>query len=718
MNGKATNRMPTGQILGCKLLLAAALFTASAPALSAEYWLRAESFSVTLPDGVSVPMWGYAQCTANFAGCGAPSAPGPELVIAPGDTTGLTVHLRNTLPEPSSLVINGQITVMTPVWTDGTSGPRTNPAQRVRSFTHEAAARVGGLDGNATYTWPTIKPGTYLYQSGTHPQVQVQMGLYGAMISDGTTVGQSSGVVYDKALTLLFSEIDPVLHTAVANGTYGFDADGNPLGGPTSTLNYKPAYFLINGKTFNPADPALATYTAGERVLTRFLNAGLRTRVPMISNGHLSVIAEDGNPYPWGSHPRQQYTIFLPAAKTMDALFVAQVIAGADATYTIYDRRLALNNNAALDGGMMALIKVNKSTATAPPVIVSPPPGVVLYAAAGTPLNFQVYATAGGAAPLAATLGLKSDAEKRKEEKRKEKDKEDRKDENKQKDKDEDAIPAPVAPVLPLAGPVAYSLEKSPYGSKINEETGDFSWTPGGGQVGKHLVVVRATTPTGDYDASQVYIDVAASNQIPVAAKDSYTMVQDSTLSVAAPGVLANDSDADMDALTAVNYSSLAGTVNGNADGSFTYKPSKTDFVGTETFTYSASDRRSFSAPATVTVNVIANRPPIVNGDTISVPFMENGKKSRETYTPVLINVLANDYDSDAELDTNNRIDFATVKIVADPDKGGVASVDKLTGVISYKPKPGFKGTEKFTYTVKDTRNATSKSASVQVIVK
>jgi VCBS repeat-containing protein len=94
-------------------------------------------------------------------------------------------------------------------------------------------------------------------------------------------------------------------------------------------------------------------------------------------------------------------------------------------------------------------------------------------------------------------------------------------------------------------------------------------------------------------------------NVAPVAVDDSYTTAQDTPLSVPAPGVLANDSDADSDPLTAVQLSSA---VNGeaalNADGSFSYTPN-TGFTGTDSFTYEAHDNNGgVSASATVTISV------------------------------------------------------------------------------------------------------------------
>ena len=101
----------------------------------------------------------------------------------------------------------------------------------------------------------------------------------------------------------------------------------------TSTLCYQPQYFLINGKPYQIGDPPLATLTAGQRTLLRFLNAGLQTHVPVINGVYMQMIAEDGNPYPWPGNPRQQYSVLLPAAKTVDAL-----ITPAAGTYPLYDR--------------------------------------------------------------------------------------------------------------------------------------------------------------------------------------------------------------------------------------------------------------------------------------------------------------------------------------------------------------------------------------------
>ena len=360
-------------------LCAAALTLATLPlavnqALGAEYWLKAAPAAVDLPNPlggtISVPLWGYASCDAAFAACGAATVPGPALTVPAADST-LTVHLLNGLGVPTSLVINGLSKPMSPVWNDGSTGARgADLTKRVRSFDAEAAPNLGT---QADYTWPEVKPGTYLYQSGTQPQVQVQMGLYGALsknaVDAATPVRAEAYAVaseplsyaYDNQATLLYSEIDPVQHAAIADGSYG-------TSGPTSTLDYAPKYFLINGAPFPLGSSAIPLSGTPGTTLLRLLNAGLTTRVPMIRDTYWELIAEDGKPYTYAyldtsaatptrvakPAPRNQYTALLTAAKTLDVLLKPD---SGGATYAIMDRRLGLSNNGLADGGAFAFVQ-------------------------------------------------------------------------------------------------------------------------------------------------------------------------------------------------------------------------------------------------------------------------------------------------------------------------------------------------------------------------
>jgi Big-like domain-containing protein/coenzyme PQQ synthesis protein D (PqqD) len=90
----------------------------------------------------------------------------------------------------------------------------------------------------------------------------------------------------------------------------------------------------------------------------------------------------------------------------------------------------------------------------------------------------------------------------------------------------------------------------------------------------------------------------------PVADDDSYTTRAGASLTVAAPGVLANDVSPSGSPLTAILVSGPAhGALSLNSHGSFTYTP-VSGFSGTDSFTYRASDGTQTSNTATVTLTV------------------------------------------------------------------------------------------------------------------
>jgi VCBS repeat-containing protein len=248
------------------------------------------------PDGgtTQIPMWGFASDTGQACNSNPDWSIGPQLTDADLDIDGnLVINLRNCLPEPVSVVIPGQPAVLAPVYN----------GNRVTSFTAVAAEN----GGTATYTWNSVREGTYLYQSGSHPAKQVQMGLYGAL-----TVGTYADTSAD--VTLLYSEIDPVLHEARAAAT--------PLG-------YNPRYFLVNGSIDSPVVSAGDT---NQPTVLRMLNAGLDYHVPALNGEYMQLVAEDGNPYPYA---RRQYSALLPAGKTIDALWLPE----SAGDHVIYDRR-------------------------------------------------------------------------------------------------------------------------------------------------------------------------------------------------------------------------------------------------------------------------------------------------------------------------------------------------------------------------------------------
>ncbi len=134
-------------------------------------------------------------------------------------------------------------------------------------------------------------------------------------------------------------------------------------------------------------------------------------------------------------------------------------------------------------------------------------------------------------------------------------------------------------------------------------------WTKNGANLGSNLTVI--TPADGDHTFTAVY----APNTAPVAVADSYTAVADAPLTVAAPGVLSNDTDAESNPLTAAVVTNPAnGTLALNPNGSFTYTPNS-GFTGGDSFTYRANDGTDNSNTATVSINVQSVTPgTLVNG--------------------------------------------------------------------------------------------------------
>jgi hypothetical protein len=118
-------------------------------------------------------------------------------------------------------------------------------------------------------------------------------------------------------------------------------------------------------------------------------------------------------------------------------------------------------------------------------------------------------------------------------------------------------------------------------------------------------VVNTATAAAGTLTATATAtVSIVVPPTAPVAVGDSYKAKKNTKLTVAAPGVLANDTDANGDPLTAVLVSNVsAGTLVLSSNGSFTYMPAS-NFTGKVTFTYQANDATASSNVATVTITV------------------------------------------------------------------------------------------------------------------
>src|SRR5438445_201431 len=157
------------------------------------------------------------------------------------------------------------------------------------------------------------------------------------------------------------------------------------------------------------------------------------------------------------------------------------------------------------------------------------------------------------------------------------------------------------------------------HGTLTLNTNGSVSYSPAANYNGPDSFTYKARDGVADSNVATVSITVVPVNDPPVAGNDNYTTNEDTTLTVAAPGVLANDTDVDGDVLTAIVVSGPThGTLTLGANGSISYTPAA-DYNGLDSFTYRANDGTANSNVATVTITVVAvNDAPVANNDSYS----------------------------------------------------------------------------------------------------
>jgi hypothetical protein len=314
------------------LFLAAAAHAAVPGITGPTFNLTAQTAFLNQPDGNQVYSWGYG-CNGTPSGtapssisnstCPTMQVPGPTLIVTEGQT--VTVTLQNGLPPAA-----GNTSILFPGFNVTSTGGVAG------LLTQEAAPA-----STVTYTFIASSPGTHAYYSGTQSDLQVEMGLYGAIIvipanipsacTTGThATNQSVKVVwgepdfrlaaaaydhpeacYDREYLFQWAEIDPNIHNAalaqVTNaGSCTAGTMGCSLNVPTEP--YHPAYFLINGRSM--PDVMDANFAAeyphqpyngnphmhpGDLTLIRAIGQG-RWQHPFHEHAnHVRILARDGN---------------------------------------------------------------------------------------------------------------------------------------------------------------------------------------------------------------------------------------------------------------------------------------------------------------------------------------------------------------------------------------------------------------------------------------
>ncbi|MFB3903558.1 MAG: multicopper oxidase domain-containing protein [Acidobacteriota bacterium] len=279
----------------------------------------AKAGEISTADGGSIHFWGYQDDQGHngqIIGGPLPQYPGPTLIVTEGQTVSIT--LRNMLPHPTSIVFPGHKVTAT----DGIDGV----------FTQEVAADNGV--SSVTYSFVAEKPGTYMYHSGTEMDLQVEMGLVGAIIvrpaGHADWAYNHADTWFTHEYLFLITSLDPVIHQLAEQGRFA----------EIDTTSYWPVYWFINGRTapdvlvgayvpwlpHQPYNCAPRT-TPGQRVLQRLVAAG-QVQHPFHPHGnHSKLIARDGRLLSTDgglSGPnaaRETFTVLTVPGQTVDQIF-------------------------------------------------------------------------------------------------------------------------------------------------------------------------------------------------------------------------------------------------------------------------------------------------------------------------------------------------------------------------------------------------------------
>lgn len=299
--------------------------------------LCATTGSATMPDGVSVPVWGFVPGDCATTG----NADLRSNVIRTDD-------LGATITEGDDVTIN--LTVDAAIGENVSLIAPTLPG---------APDLVGVSSGTTSYTFTNVAAGTHLLESGVNPSTQISMGLYGALVVAPT------GPTADVDEVLVLSELD-------------VDLNNDPAGFVRN--DYAPEYFLINGRA--GADIAPIAAGAGQSILVRYVNAGNRTHSMAVLGTRQTVVAREGRPVPL---PRSVVAEMVSPGHTVDVTIDIPSGTPAGASFALYNRNGRVVDD--LDGQSAGGMQTSIAIGGAPPVDDD-----VIYA------SFQATGEVGGVA--------------------------------------------------------------------------------------------------------------------------------------------------------------------------------------------------------------------------------------------------------------------------------------------------------------------------------
>jgi hypothetical protein len=236
------------------------------------------------------------------------------------------------------------------------------------------------------------------------------------------------------------------------------------------------------------------------------------------------------------------------------------------------------------------------------------------------------------------------------------------------------------------------------FGSIDFNEDGSFTYIPDANYNGEDTFTYIVDDGNDGTAVGTVNLTITPVNDAPNGVTDLYEAIEDTPLTVVAPGVLLNDTDIEDDVLTAVKDSDPNfGTLVLNDDGSFLYTPN-IGYVGWDAFVYHADDGNGgISDPINVNVEV-------KEGNDDPTPVDDDYVTDEDVQ--LVGNILDNDSDPNS--------DPLTVSDYSLPTNGTLGL--NSDGSFTYDPNPNFFGDDGFIYTVSDGQGGTA-TANVDITI-
>jgi large repetitive protein len=244
---------------------------------------------------------------------------------------------------------------------------------------------------------------------------------------------------------------------------------------------------------------------------------------------------------------------------------------------------------------------------------------------------------------------------------------------------------------------------------------GVVTFTPNPNYNGPASFTYTISDGKGGFDTATVNLNIQPINDAPVDGDETNTVVEDTTLDVAAAaGLLANARDVDGDSLSITSFSVAGNTVavsaanpgvadiadvgvlTINSDGSYSFVPALNYTGEIPVVTYTVSDGQGGTDTSTLTLTIDPRNdaPDAVDDGEFDAGVILGQQDTVLTIDPIVL--LANDTDVDG--------DTLTVSDVLDPTNG---AVDIVNGQVVFTPTPGYYGPASFTYIISDGNGGT-----------